>query len=117
MPLGLVGAAVVSQAPSSQDPLEVSSLPFCLGTCGIGSASTGREGRAEFSPVLIKVWTHLMEQSLASPRTVPSADAWSLLAVRHLRGKHVPPWCGSAPAEAGVSISLPVHSEGRGLRS
>lgn len=89
--LGLLGDAVVSQDPSSLDPLEVSSMPFCLGTCGAGSARTGGESRAEFSPVFIRVQTLLAEQSPASPRTVLAADAWSLLAVRHLRGKHVHP--------------------------
>lgn len=64
---------------------------FCLVTCGPGSARTGGESRAEFSPVFGRVQTHLVEQSLTSPRTVPAADAWSLLAVRCMRGKHAHP--------------------------
>lgn len=80
---------MVSQAPSPPDPLEVSSMPFCLGTCGPGSARTGGESGAEFCPGFVRVQTHLVEQSLASPRTVPAADSWSLLAVRCLRGKRV----------------------------
>lgn len=46
---------MVSQAPSSQDPLEVSRMPFCLGMCGAGSARTGGESRAEFSPLFVRV--------------------------------------------------------------
>lgn len=81
----------MSQAPSSPAPLEVSSMPFCLGTWGAGSARTGAESRAGFSPGFIGAQTHWVEQSLAILRTVPAADAWSLLAVRHLRGKYVHP--------------------------
>lgn len=54
---------MVSQTPSSPDPLEVSSMLFCLGTCGAGSARTGGDSRAQFSPVFFRVQTLLAEQS------------------------------------------------------
>lgn len=47
LPLGLFGAVVVSQAPSSPAPLEVSSMPFCLSTWGL--AVPGQVQRAGLS--------------------------------------------------------------------
>lgn len=107
----------MSQAPSSPDPLEVSIMAFCLGTCGAGRARTGAESRPEFSPVFVRIQTLLVEQSLASPRTVPAADAWSFLAVGHLRGKHTHPiptlvWECSCRSWSQYLPACPVRGQG-----
>ncbi|RLW06287.1 hypothetical protein DV515_00004527 [Chloebia gouldiae] len=99
-----------------EDPLEVSIMAFCLGTCGAGSARTGAESRPEFSPVFVRIQTLLVEQNLASPRTVPAADVWSLLAVGHhkfyclVTGVGPPSQVAASPPDSPILCLWPVTS-------
>lgn len=108
LPLGLSGPAVVSKAPSSPVPSEVSSVPLCPDRRVAGSAGTGRAG---FSRVLGRVQPHLAEQSPTVPSTASAADASSLSAVRHLRGKRAHPvpslaWERSHQSQSHISPCL-----------